>query len=464
MSVVPTQTQRTLSTQRASSQRPTADHSKHIAIEWLNPLDLKLNDYNVNQMDASTYETTARSILEHGWTTPIIIDPHGVVIDGAHRTHIARNEGMDRVPCVRVNIDDPAEKRIASLRHNIHGANNPDAERALHIEIARLLPDGLAGLSSALLTIDSDTIDSIAAGLELPTCNLPIYERDALPRAQRHGHRILNYYGGKDTMATLIAGQIPEHVCYAEPFAGSLAVLFAMEHSEVEVISDTNTNLVAFYKEYKMNYEKLKERIELTLCARSEFEHAQAILRDTNASQHDIAWAVFVCRNMSHLGLTDTMSIRTRSSSAKYFNHWIKYFAEMPGRLRHCTIERGDALRTIQRYDRADTFFYCDPPYINTQTRATDQGDYSGYTEQDYIDLLDALAGIQGKFILSSYDNAPLADAITSNGWSGIGIHSMAHSTAKDAGVSAAHRVELLIANFNMTIPAEARIDEVQRK
>lgn len=37
----------------------------------------------------------------------------------------------------------------------------------------------------------------------------------------------VTYYGGKIHLAPMIAAAIPHHVSYLEPFAGSLAVLFA---------------------------------------------------------------------------------------------------------------------------------------------------------------------------------------------------------------------------------------------
>jgi len=61
-------------------------------------------------------------------------------------------------------------------------------------------------------------------------------------------------------------------------------------------------------------------------------------------------------------------------------------------------LECADALYVIQSRDTINTFFYCDPPYYNS-----DCGHYNRYSEEDYENLLKLLAGIKGKFILSSY-------------------------------------------------------------
>lgn len=50
--------------------------------------------------------------------------------------------------------------------------------------------------------------------------------------------------------------------------------------------------------------------------------------------------------------------------------------------------------------DSPTTFFYLDPPYVNAR-----QGHYSGYTQEDFDNLINILKSIKGKFLLSSYDN-----------------------------------------------------------
>ena len=67
-------------------------------------------------------------------------------------------------------------------------------------------------------------------------------------------------------------------------------------------------------------------------------------------------------------------------------------------RLEQTQIDNRDALKVIKLWDTKDSFFYCDPPYFNSN-----MGHYKGYTEQDFENLLITLSEIKGKFILSSY-------------------------------------------------------------
>ena len=57
-------------------------------------------------------------------------------------------------------------------------------------------------------------------------------------------------------------------------------------------------------------------------------------------------------------------------------------------------------------------FFYCDPPYFNS-----DCGRYDGYSEADFEQLLKNLSSIKGKFLLSSYPSDVLKHYTAKHGW-----------------------------------------------
>jgi len=53
----------------------------------------------------------------------------------------------------------------------------------------------------------------------------------------------------------------------------------------------------------------------------------------------------------------------------------------------------------IRQYDRPNAFFYCDPPYFETE------GHYEVvFRKEDHVRLRDTLAGIEGKFMVSYND------------------------------------------------------------
>jgi DNA adenine methylase len=81
-------------------------------------------------------------------------------------------------------------------------------------------------------------------------------------------------------------------------------------------------------------------------------------------------------------------------------------------RLSRVQIESQDALRVIKSRDSVDTFFYCDPPYPET-----DQGHYTGYTQHHFNALLETLSNVKGRFLLSSFPNAELNKYAQRFGW-----------------------------------------------
>ena len=71
-------------------------------------------------------------------------------------------------------------------------------------------------------------------------------------------------------------------------------------------------------------------------------------------------------------------------------------------RLQRVVIENKDFEKLIRQYDRPESFFYCDPPYYNTEDYYEDVG----FTRKDHERLANTLCNIQGKFLLS-YNDCP---------------------------------------------------------
>jgi DNA adenine methylase len=69
-------------------------------------------------------------------------------------------------------------------------------------------------------------------------------------------------------------------------------------------------------------------------------------------------------------------------------------------------------MEIIKLKDTPDTFFYIDPPYVSS-----DCGHYTGYTIDDFTELLELLTTISGKFLLSSYPEQVLLGYRKIHGW-----------------------------------------------
>lgn len=218
----------------------------------------------------------------------------------------------------------------------------------------------------------------------------------------------ITWHGGKGKISKWVVSHLPEHTTYVEPFAGGLSVLFAkprpahLAPSEyVEVINDTNSDLVAFYRVLRdpVQSVELHRLLELTPYAREEYNEAKGILAGDEGDAVRRAWAFWILCRWSFGGGQSSMATSVPSRhTALSATAAVCRIAECHDRLRSVAIEHDDALAVITRWDRKGALFYCDPPYPGTE-----QKQYSGWTNDDLAALCDVLEGIKGSFVLSGY-------------------------------------------------------------
>lgn len=254
----------------------------------------------------------------------------------------------------------------------------------------------------------------------------------------------LTYYGGKQKLASQIISMIPKHHIYCEPFFGGGAVFFNKAPSKVEVINDTNGELVNFYRVLKTDYKSLNKEIQATLHSRESHDIAEVILNYPKLfSEVRRAWAVWVLANQSFgskLGGTWRCDLKDNSTPQCISNKKNNFTEEYAERMEQVQIENRDALKVIKLWDNKDVFFYCDPPYFNSKL-----GHYKGYTEQDFENLLQALSEIKGKFILSSYPSEILEKYIKEYKWTSKRIEGIRVSVSLGKGKM---KTEVLTRNF----------------
>jgi DNA adenine methylase len=231
----------------------------------------------------------------------------------------------------------------------------------------------------------------------------------------------ITYWGGKQQLAGKILPLIPAHKQYDEPFFGGGAIFFAKEPAEIEFINDINGEMVNFYKTLKRNFTGLKDEVDCTL--HSEFQHNQAREIYSNPLSHsDVlrAWAVWMLSKQSiYAILTNGWSVSVERNKARQVQWSKEQFTILYARrLERTSIFCRDAVSVIESTDTPTTFHYVDPPYFNAE-----MGHYNGYTETDFIRLLDVLSAVEGKFLLSSYPSDVLADYTARNNWHTIDIN-----------------------------------------
>lgn len=239
----------------------------------------------------------------------------------------------------------------------------------------------------------------------------------------------LVWHGGKSHLAPKIVARMPGHTHYVETHAGGLSVLLAKDPEGVsEVVNDTNGRLTNFWNVLKC---PVLFGEFARLCAATPFsEHEWDVARlEALALAPDDRPAVLAHRFFVHVrqSMSGRMELfsaltgsRTRRGMNQQVSAWlsaVEGLSEVHARLIRVAVRNRDALTVIRQEDGPDTLFYCDPPYLHA-TRVTKDAYYDHeMTDKQHELLLKALAGIQGRFLLSGY-RSDLYDAFAKRcGW-----------------------------------------------
>jgi DNA adenine methylase len=258
-------------------------------------------------------------------------------------------------------------------------------------------------------------------------------------RIARSTSRPLKWHGGKKDLANWIISRMPPRaknanapakddpgwVHYVEPYFGGGAVLFALDPDGIsEVMNDLNPELTNFWDvlQSPVLFPILEHRLLNTPFSQIEFE------RSLNGHEHldpvERAVAFFIRNRQSRQALGKDFATlarnRTRQGMNEFPSAWwsaVEGLPEFHARLRRVVILNGPALAVIRQQDGPRTLFYIDPPYLS-ETRSSN-GEYGEFemSPTDHRRLLETLAGIDGRFLLSGY-RSDLYDAFAAeHGW-----------------------------------------------
>lgn len=216
---------------------------------------------------------------------------------------------------------------------------------------------------------------------------------------------LINYPGAKWGMAKEIVALMPEHRSYLEPFFGSGAVLFHKPPSAIETVNDIDGDIVNFFKVLREMPEQLSEAIEMTPYARDVFDDAH---KNHGGSEFDRAYRFAIRSKMgfgfktyTQTGFKMDIAGREKGYTTSCWNRMPKDIVIAAQRLKNVQIDNRPALDVIRRFNFPNVLIYADPPYL-LETRGGKQYRHE-MSEQDHINLLDALKQHLGPVILSGY-------------------------------------------------------------
>jgi len=245
---------------------------------------------------------------------------------------------------------------------------------------------------------------------------------------------------------------IPNHKLYCEPFFGGGAVYFAKAPSKIEVINDKNDFVINFYRVLKTRFPELKQEVEASLSSRSIHRKATYIMKNPAIyNEVKLAWACwYLCNSSfsSKIGGGWKYDRVENKDCQVLVNRKLNFSYDLVKRIELTQIDSDDALKVILNRDHRHTFFYLDPPYIDT-----DQGHYKGYTREMFIKLLDILAALRGKFMLSCFSSDIIEEYAIRLGWKICRFEKVNYATRtrNESGVKKMMKTELLVMNYEIT-------------
>lgn len=266
----------------------------------------------------------------------------------------------------------------------------------------------------------------------------------------------IKWHGGKHYLAKWIISQMPKHTHYVEPYFGGGSVLLQKDPEGVsEVANDVDRNLSCFWNHLAddRRFSEFGRMVESIPFSENDFDASRAELAFGSSRDLHRAVAFFVVARQSRQGLCRDFATlsrnRTRRGMNEQVSSWLTAIEGLPevhARMKRVVVLNRDALDVIRQQDGPNTLFYLDPPYLHETRKTT--SDYSHeMTAEDHCRLLDALAGIEGKFILSGYPSELYYASMAKHGWDFASCR--IDNKASSAKIKE-KKIECLWANFDL--------------
>jgi DNA adenine methylase len=246
----------------------------------------------------------------------------------------------------------------------------------------------------------------------------------------------ISWYGGKYYMANKIIELFPEHKTFVEVFGGAGHIIFKKQKSQIEIYNDMHEGLYLFFKYLRDNElrDNLIGNIQLTPYSRQEFDESKDWMNEDNEFEKVRKFYVRTMQAVGGNGGWSYTKSKSRRGMSQAVSRWLgnveNNLIDVIERLTELQIERLDYKKCIEKYDNTDTFFYMDPPYF-PDTRNMNKGYQHEMTISEHEELIDLLKRIEGKVILSGYQNN-VYNKLKDHGWMEVELGEFAKRSMKN--------------------------------
>lgn len=260
----------------------------------------------------------------------------------------------------------------------------------------------------------------------------------------------VNRIGGKYFLSNWLVQHIPDHITYVELFVGAGHLLFAKSKSQVEVINDIDRHLVTFFEVIKdhAKRQRLTEILQYMPYSRSLWQEIRTKWREGKIPGDEIervSWWFYLnktCFSGDQMRGGFAVPSITGRNPVQNFRNSIDTFEDVAERLRNVCIESLHYAKCLSLYDSPETFFYCDPPYLDAEH-------YYGKANFAYDDhhvLAELLHGVKAKVMITHYQNGLYDDLY--KGWYRYEFYSFKGSHKAGTGEEKPKTTEVLYCNF----------------
>lgn len=245
------------------------------------------------------------------------------------------------------------------------------------------------------------------------------------------------YYGAKARLASRIVKLLPPHNAWVELFCGSAAVTLSKPRAPIEIINDSDRQIVNVFQQIRDHPRKLCRLVALTPYAREEFKDARnghSTLNGIEGARRFLIASMMTVNGTSgsrHSGFSFTDSY-TRDGKEARVSRWYHLPERIAGvveRLRSVRVESKDALSLFGEYvNRPGTLVYLDPPYLTDRVH-----DYKvdARDEKFHKRLLQLVKRARCMVLISGYRHDLYTDALSkAEGWEKLSLKVKTRSTS----------------------------------
>lgn len=222
-----------------------------------------------------------------------------------------------------------------------------------------------------------------------------------------------NYFGGKFTWLKHLYEYFPADFYHlAEVFGGSAVVSLNYEKKAIITVNEINSDITNFFEVLRDRPDELIAKLLFTPCSKSEFDKCW----EYSPEPVENARRFYVRVRQSFFGLGAQrqnkgwhMAVNhlnaNRGETVSKWKNAVNKLTEIAFVLRdNIQFTNFDYKDFISKTDSPNTFFYEDPPYVESVRASKNDYKYE-FTTNDHIDLADINNKLKAKVMISGYDS-----------------------------------------------------------